>query len=155
MTDQSNDLSHITPEGSASQRVESQHKVLRKMIAEVQGTLESQSDSFDILSSQLSVLAQKLQEHFIEEEEGGFFDHIKKRAPQLSTDSTQLEEEHVDLLGQIRDLIAKAATCEGSESWWQGLKTDFHDFSKLLMQHESLENQLLQRAYGEDIGSHD
>ncbi|MEO2046859.1 MAG: hemerythrin domain-containing protein [Pirellulales bacterium] len=155
MTDQSNDLSHITPKGSVSQRYESQHKVLREMIAEVRGTLESQSDSLDILGSQLSVLAQKLQEHFLEEEEGGFFDHIRKRAPQLSTNSTQLEKEHVDLLGQIRDLIAKAATCEGSEPWWQGLKTDFHDFSKLLTQHESLENQLLQRAYSEDIGFHD
>jgi iron-sulfur cluster repair protein YtfE (RIC family) len=155
MTNRSNDLSHITPEGNASQRVESQHRVLREMLAEVRRTLESQPDSLDILGSQLSALAQKLQEHFLEEEEGGFFEHIRKRAPQLSTDSTQLEEEHVDLLGQIRDLVAKVATCEGSEPWWQDLKAEFHDFSKLLMQHESLENQLLQRAYSEDIGSHD
>ncbi len=159
MTEYPNDAeplaSHSGPETSDSKRIESQHRALRSRISEIQKTLESQSDTLDLIGSQLFALSQELHQHFLEEEKGGFFDHIRKRAPQLSTDTKMLEEEHHELLGQIRNLANCAETCDGSDLWWQRLKADFHEFSKELMHHESLENQLLQRAYSEDIGASD
>lgn len=158
MTDQLDPerLANLTAsEAAASQRIETQHVALRERIAEIQKTLESQPDEPELIGTHLSTLSHELQAHFLEEEEGGFFDHIRQRAPQLSTDTKLLEEEHQEFLGRIRDLITIAETCEGSDPWWQRLKAEFHEYSKGLMHHESLENQLLQRAYNEDIGSHD
>ena|GEM_PF-1785283 len=143
------------PETAASQRIDSQHVALRERIAGIRKTLEGQPDKPELVGSQLSMLSEELQEHFLEEEKGGFFDMIRQRAPRLASDTKLLEEEHQEFLGRIRDLITTAETCEGSEPWWQRLKAEFHEYSKGLMHHESLENQLLQRAYNEDIGSHD
>ena len=158
MTDQpdSGRLGNCThAETEASQRIETQHMALRDRVADIQRALQSQPDKSDPICSKLSGLLKDLQAHFLEEESGGFFNHIKLRAPQLETDTKLLQEEHQDLLGKARDLITAAEACEGNEQWWQRLKANFHDFSKSLMHHESLENQLLQRAYNEDIGSHD
>ena len=124
----------------ASQQIEAQHLALRERIAEIQNTLTKQSDDPNLIISQLSSLSHELKAHFQAEEEGGFFSLIKQRAPQLSTDTAHLEEEHHEFLGRIRDLITLAETHEGSEPWWQRLKGEFHEYSKALMHHESLEN---------------
>ena len=140
---------------AASKRIEEQHVHLRDMIAEIGRTLENSFESDEQVCCQLATLLVKLESHFLDEEEEGFFEQIEQKAPRLSSETEQLKEEHQRLLIQVSKLIATAESCERTVSWWENLKTDFHEFSKALMHHESMENQLLQRAYNEDIGTRD
>lgn len=140
---------------AASRRIEEQHVSLREMIAEIRKTISSRPDNLELIGQKLNDLQKKLETHFLEEENGGFFDQIDRKAPRLSTETSQLKDEHKVFLVQVRSLVVVAESCEGTDEWWQQLKKDFRDFSKAVMHHESMENQLLQQAYNEDIGSHD
>ena len=138
----------------ASDRIVSQHTMLREMIVQFQTTLDSRPERRDVAVHQISALLKKLEAHFHEEEEEGFFDQITACAPRFATETDRLMQEHQVLLKQMRCLTALAETCEGSDLWWDRLKNDFHEFRVTIMHHESAENQLLQRAFNEDIGSH-
>jgi hypothetical protein len=59
------------------------------------------------------------------------------------------------MLHTASELARFASAGSGSESWWRELNSRFHVFSKELMHHEGEENQLLQEAYQDDIGSKD
>ncbi len=140
---------------AASERIEEQHAHLRDMIAEIRGTLENQEEEVEQVNHQLAALLKELVAHFLDEEDDGFFDQIEQKVPRLSPEVRHLKEEHQQFLEQMRVLVATAESRAGTPLWWQSLKTDFHEFSKALMHHESTENQLLQRAYNEDIGTRD
>jgi iron-sulfur cluster repair protein YtfE (RIC family) len=139
----------------ASSRIAAQHGHLRDMIGQIQATLTNRPDRRDVIVHEIAALLKELEVHFHEEEDAGFFDQIDACAPQLTSETARLKEEHQVLLKQMRSLTALAETCEGSDPWWERLKTDFHQFSLTIMHHEAAENQLLQRAFNEDIGSHD
>ena len=139
----------------SSQRVEHQHAELRGMVGEMQKTITSRPENAGFLGQKLTELMKYLEMHFHEEEAEGFFEQVERHAPRLTTETGQLKDEHKVFLVQVRSMIASVDSAEGTDAWWEQLEKDFLEFGKAIMQHESKENQLLQRAYIEDIGSHD
>ena len=83
------------------------------------------------------------------------FDEIIEQAPRLADQAGQLCQEHVQLMEAMDQLNQLAGTQTGSAEWWQQLADRFHLLSKDLMHHEHKENELLQDAYENDIGSKD
>ena len=77
------------------------------------------------------------------------------RAPRLSDNVESLKRDHQSLLSAVRKLNQVASQGNGSSDWWQQLEQAFHQFSTDLMHHESTENELLQQAYTDDIGTGD
>ena len=105
--------------------------------------------------AQFQRLREELVEHFHYEEEGGFFKDVVERAPRYSEQIDELCQEHVQSLQDLDQMTHDAEVGEPTGEWWDDLSHRFHEFSNQLMNHEARENQLLQNAYGIDLGAND
>ena len=144
-------MSYPDPQSqNAIKRVEREHEELRALIGAIHKSLAERSSRATIVSKQLNTLCDKLECHFRMEEEGGFFSQITDQAPRLSNQADKLCEEHGMMLEEARVIANKAIRGE-----WLDVQQAFHEFSKRLMHHEGEENEMLQKAYWEDIGPAD
>jgi iron-sulfur cluster repair protein YtfE (RIC family) len=137
------------------ERIRKEHDRLRDLLGLISREMASHRGTPGKLARQLHSLRDQLRTHFVEEEEHGFFEQIADQAPRFIAATEKLTQEHVDMLEKVDLLIGKAEGGDGSDSWWDGLMTAFHDLSRELMQHEHEENELLQKAYSVDIGEKD
>ena len=144
-----------TSETSAFEQAQKEHEQLRERIKFLHQRIDVRPASADEIAKLLRELRAALETHFRNEECDGFFDQIVTRAPQLSRQAQKLTHEHVDLLQQTDALIHLADGSAGEPICPATLAAQFHDFSKLLMHHESEENGMLQSAYQDDLGTKD
>ncbi len=135
------------------ERIRREHEELRELLASVHRTLTKRLETVAAVSDIFALLCNQIKTHFSEEETAGFFDEIVAQAPHLSPQTEYLCNEHGCLLETARKLADEANDGDGSDDWWQQLESEFHEFSKQLMEHESKENDLLWQAYHDDIGS--
>lgn len=107
------------------------------------------------LAELMSQLRDQLATHFSLEEFFGYFDDAVDTAPRLSTEAEVLRCQHEALYLSISRLA------EDSERLLYGpipdnamsaLARRFHAFYKELKTHEESENELIMRAFYEDIG---
>lgn len=136
-------------------QVRQDHEELLEWLGRVHQALAQRSDSAEQLVDLLEGLGQHIERHFVDEESGGFFEQVVEQAPRFSERADALRREHERLRAQMAELIAAGRAGGASDAWWQQLNDTFHEFSRSLMQHENRENELLQEAYGEDVGSKD
>jgi iron-sulfur cluster repair protein YtfE (RIC family) len=139
----------------ALKRIQEEHHELRELLGKIHQALTQHRQDIAEVSSLLNTLKDQIEEHFREEEEGGFFEQITDQAPRLQHRAGEVRDQHADLSERISQLCVQASTGSGDESWWQEMERQFHDFSKELMHHEGRENELLQDAYAQDIGPTD
>ncbi len=139
----------------AYDRIRREHEELRELLGSVHRTLTKRLGTVADVSEMFASLCNQIATHFSEEEVAGFFDEIVAQAPRLSPQTEHLCNEHACLLETARKLADQANDGDGSDDWWQQLESEFHEFSKQLMQHENKENDLLWQAYHDDIGSPD
>jgi len=132
-----------------------EHKQLRALLSEMGQILATRQVPLDTVVRKLSLLRDQLESHFRHEESEGFFDQISDHAPRLAGRITHLCVEHIDMLGELDSLLGQAMQGDGSEGWWCYMGASFQDLSRRLLEHEREENELLQRAYTDDIGSKD
>jgi iron-sulfur cluster repair protein YtfE (RIC family) len=148
-------MSSHASEGSAYEPTQREHEQLRERIKFLHQRIDVRPASVDEIAKLLRELKEALVTHFRNEECEGFFDQIVTRAPQLSRQAQKLTHDHVDLLQQADALIHLAEQSAGEPICPATLAVRFHDFSKLLMRHESEENGMLQSAYQDDLGTKD
>jgi iron-sulfur cluster repair protein YtfE (RIC family) len=137
------------------EQTQQEHEQLRERIKFLHQRIDVRPASPDEIARLLRELRDALVTHFRNEEHDGFFDQIVTRAPQLSRQAQKLTHEHVDFLQHADALIQLAESCAGEPICPATLAAGFHDFSKLLMHHESEENGMLQSAYQDDLGTKD
>jgi hemerythrin len=137
------------------ERIRREHEELRVVLGNLHQTLVQRAESVQDVARKVNSVCDHVEEHFREEEEGGFFDQISRQAPRLSDRSLEVRDQHVGLLERIREIRQLAREGNGSDEWWQRLGKEFHDFATELMHHETKESELLQDAYTDDIGSQD
>ncbi len=151
-------MSHRYTQQEASdinEAIRKEHDELRTMLGEVGQILAARQVSIEDVVRKLSSLRDQLETHFRHEEAEGFFEQIADQAPRLARRVNNLCTEHVEMLAEIDGLMEQAMQGDGSEGWWRYIGAEFHGLSKRLMEHEREENELLQRAYTDDIGSKD
>ena len=136
-------------------QIQDEHRVLRELLGQVHQALAEQSKNSEEVSSLFNSLRSQIEEHFHEEESGGFFEQIAEQAPRLEHRAEEVRNEHAHLRDSISRLCFEASTGDGSDTWWQQLNEQFHEFSKELMHHEGHEHEMLQEAYEQDIGPSD
>ncbi len=129
-----------------------QHARLNSMIRALDHRLHSLRESVSDVSHELGDLGYYLEEHFEAEEQGGYFRLVIERAPHLASRAGRLEVQHPDLMQQAHQLVERISACLHETDQ---LQSGFEHFSKELAQHEQGENELLQDAYTQDIGSQD
>lgn len=147
-----NDDTHIH---ESFEQVRREHAELRELLGSVSRALAGGEVSPEQASEMFTTLRGKIENHFETEEQGKFFEEIIDHAPRLADRVNATCDEHEQLLDQARRMAELALEKTGTADWWQQLGDQFHDFSKRLMHHESQEMELMQEAYGEDIGSKD
>jgi len=137
------------------EKIEEEHAALREKLGQIARALESAQISREVLVALLNELHDDLTIHFSHEEHKGVFDQITAQAPRFTRQVDGLWSDHRDLLRAIGSVIEFAESGEMTQPWWKELGSRFRALSKQLMHHEGEENQLLQRAFQEDIGAND
>ena len=134
---------------------------LRQEHHELKVLLKRLSDVFDgdgprdELSRSLAELRDELDEHFHHEEDGGYFDEIMERAPRLEAKVEELKQQHPALLALVRQLEDYVENAGTDGDAMARIQDEYRAFVRVLTLHEVAENDLLQQAYTEDIGTND
>jgi hypothetical protein len=98
----------------------------------------------------LDSFRRRLLDHLAAEECDGMFDLAVAAAPRFERHVERLRSEHEALRAGLAALGADAFT--GS---WQQFQLRFTEFRRALRAHEVVENEVMQRAYLEDLGGGD
>lgn len=107
------------------------------------------------LVSLLATLRDNLAMHFALEEAYGYFDDPVTVQPHLSAKADTLREQHAVLYKRIRDLAESAEQLLYDKQLSENLPKlldRLHGFFDQLQNHEMEENELILKAYDDDIG---
>jgi len=105
-------------------------------------------------SIRLRELEQILQEHFVREEEGGFLDEAVCNSPQYAAESSRLMHEHSEILGRIREMLARSSDRLAADpSLAYPFAKSLEATLRQLLMHETRENVLLKKAFNLDSDS--
>lgn len=145
----------MTPQHSPQRSprpIETEHEHLRGLLDRTSQCLIEPPTSRDRLVSVLGELLATIQEHFQHEEDGGYFTDLIEVSPNLNGRAEALCHEHVEMYAQLDTLRRHVA--EQSIAW-SDLRRDFTVFLGRFQTHETAENDMLQEAYCNDLGSKD
>jgi hemerythrin-like domain-containing protein len=132
-----------------------EHAHLRRMLDELQQLFSGHAAAKSAVVQRVASLQSVIDEHFRTEELSGCFGEMVSQAPRFAPKVEQLIMEHSELAAQVGQLATMAGEYDGSESQWQELGQAFQAFRERLLLHESVENELLQSVFTEDLGSKD
>jgi iron-sulfur cluster repair protein YtfE (RIC family) len=143
------------PDHAFFEQMQRDNEKLRELLGQVTHIFAGGLKDADRVAESLVSLASQLETHFEEEEVAGVFDDVVERAPRLSERVDQLKQQHNELRTALAAINQTAGSGDGTAQWWNDLSEAFHEFSTNLMHHEHSENELVQEAYTQDIGSKD
>ncbi len=104
----------------------------------------------DELLSSLEAFREQLLAHLSAEEQDGLLERAVEEAPHFDHRARGLRGEHDVLRELLETLVGEAAAGR-----WQRVRVGFAEFCETLRDHEAAENELMQRAYLEDVGAGD
>ena len=104
------------------------------------------------LQTCLSSLRDHLNEHFTQEDRGGFLEEAVARMPRLGSAVAGLVAEHPALLAELDKIIASLPSSGKSSAAWQQAGHSFSAFADRMLAHERSENAVVQEGYNEDLG---
>ncbi len=132
-----------------------QHSKLRGLLDEIKLLLFERQCPFSEVASRLQDLREQVDVHFRTEEDSGCFGDLVNHAPRVSEKVVSLIAEHNDLSTEIHEIVERASSGIGQVSDWDEVSTMFGEFTAKLVNHETVENELMQEVFTEDIGSKD
>lgn len=144
-----------TKRRSVFQQALREHEALEKKLAYLNAQLERRELPLAEIARMLEGLRSFFVHHFEMEELGGLFEEVVERAPHLTRLAGKLTHEHDELLERLDGLLKFARRGTGQPLCWRMLSLRLQDFTKVLHQHESEENGMLQMAYSDDLGTKD
>lgn len=106
----------------------------------------------DKLRVRLGEVRAHVLQHFSSEEDGGWFDHIKRDQPRLAKAVQALVDEHIRLREALETIDL---ACRTASSIDESIRERVKAFVATMRQHESREDDLIQEAYNRDIGPAD
>jgi uncharacterized protein (UPF0335 family) len=137
--------------GARWQGVDSEHQALDRIVDRVEAMLgrlaRGQKGEEAKVRGLVGELRARFFEHLDGEEANRILEQAATVAPRFAGRVDRLLGEHDDLRARMRALVA-GADGEG----WTGLHARFVEFRRVLRAHERAENDVVQRAYLEDLG---
>jgi hypothetical protein len=143
-----------SPESKSYHEVLDDHHQLKSLLLRIDQALNVRSD-MEGVSHMLAQLGDRIIAHFALEEDGGYFAEAILQSPRLVARANRLMAQHPMLSSKVRRVTIGSDAGAGSETWWEETRLRFEEFRAALAEHERGENELLQEAYTQDIGSHD
>lgn len=132
-----------------------EHEALHHSLRDVRSVLEDRQYPTRVPEVLLE-FGTHAQAHFVHEEAmDGFFDSIVDQAPRLKSRADALILEHAAMSSELNELTRLAQELTGTDVWWSQLNKDFESFWQTFCRHERAENDLVQEAFHDDIGSKD
>jgi hypothetical protein len=112
----------------------------------------SAEEGLEGLRARLAATRAHLAEHFRFEEEDGYLDAVRQSEPRLERAVEHLAEEHRSLMQTLDALLALARGAAPPED---RLREGLRQWVKEVRKHEARENDLVQDAFTQDIGTKD
>lgn len=134
------------------------HEKLHHEVEDIHQLLEHKAageincEAVTAVTALINTLREGLRQHFEREELGGYLEEALTRVPALAPQAAQLQKQHAEFLRLAEQMTADAQCGDQPAGVWTRLKGDYARFAKKLLAHEAAENQLLERAFNEDIG---
>jgi len=113
---------------------------------------EASTMSAPALRSRLNGTKQDLIEHFQLEEENGYLDSLRKKEPCLELTLDKLANEHCGLLHSLDGILAQL---EQPHPPLAEIQRQVRAWIREVRAHEFRENDLIQDAFGHDLGAGD
>ena len=132
-----------------------EHGELEAMVATLFRVFTERHETPRRVAQLLENLLERVAAHFKDEEAAGLFQDLTRRMPQHAGEIETLRSQHDQLLENLVKLNRVAANGELIAETWAELEHNFRNLTTELCHHEARENELLQLAYDDDIGSHD
>ncbi len=132
-----------------------EHQELIDLLGQIRHALATDNKDAGEIEKLVGNLVRRMRSHFQDEEEGGYMSKALECAPRLTPLAEQLHQQHATLLEIAGRLSSHVGTKAGTEPWWTELAEIFDGFAKQLLKHESQENDLVQEAFIQDIGTGD
>jgi hypothetical protein len=144
------------------EKVVEEHRELRTLLRELSCFMEKHPPESTVddshiwagdLAERLVRLHRKLFLHFREEARAGVLEELAERFPRATRTIQTLQDEHDQLLGEIRAIVAATMIrVEDKLSSELDLRGRTLKLIKRLTRHEEAETDLIQRLYWEDLG---
>ena len=132
-----------------------EHECLHQALGELRGLLKERHSPKKVARA-FAEFAEHVQAHFVHEEAAeGFFDSVVDQAPRLKARADVLIAEHATLSRELTGLLQHAKESVVSDESWSRLSEEFDLFWRSFCRHERSENDLVQEAFHDDIGSED
>ena len=136
-----------------------EHKLLLSNIGGIQQWCSQRDElgdpNFGELATRVAHLREQLVAHFDEEERDGYLSSALEVAPRFCEQAKHLREEHAQVLDELDELSHTLASDQHGGMSWVEASERFEAFVAKLHAHECSEHEILQDAFGEDIGTGD
>jgi hypothetical protein len=100
----------------------------------------------------LAAIHTRISDHFGFEEQSGWLEALRKQTPRLDREASRLLEEHRELIRSLDTLIEEV---EASNSLNDAFYEKVRHWIFRVRDHETREDELLERSVNEDLGSGD
>ncbi len=100
----------------------------------------------------LSDLRRSLADHMAFEERDGKLQAAVDEAPRLARGAEQLLRQHDEFREGLQRLCEEAEAALAAPDAWEAICQGFAEVRNALLEHERAENELMRRAYVEDLG---
>jgi len=147
----------VTINAAFLQEIKDVHQELWQTFGELDGMADSplaDRSGINRFAELLGRLRDQLALHFSLEEAYGYFDDPAEAAPQLCGQAERLREEHATLYVTVSELAERVeqAGFDGRPLDIDEVLEKYRTFCCEFRRHEDAETELIQQAYGDDIG---
>jgi type VI protein secretion system component VasF len=120
----------------------------QQLLGQINDAFYEAADAIAQLREQLVLLAEHLESRFAAEEQSGRFEDVLCRAPWLTPQAQDLQQQHVPLVEMVRGLQRMCDADDNPVAWWERVRREFEDFAETLQEHEEGDDRLLQQMHG-------
>lgn len=132
-----------------------QHREMRRLVQKLRHVLNHERPWSRELAKKavaaIEALVVHLNEHFAQEEEGGYLEQALAVAPRFSDEAKDLLAQHGMMLQQIGETLQTAKRSVEDPAAWTALRTETRELLRNLVAHETAENKIVQQALNTGI----
>jgi len=145
------ETTRLTPE--TLDAIGNEHEALTEFYEQILNTLQEVPCQRLPACALLDQLAEKLDKHFMHEEEGGYYSHVLEIAPWRAATVEELKRQHADLSRAVAQIARGARVAEESLQSWAVVRKDFDAFLRRCVEHEANEERVIQETYLLDVAA--
>jgi hypothetical protein len=143
----------LSPE--ALDTIADEHEFLANFYERIREALQGGPGELLPAAALLDELVERVAEHFVHEEQGGYYLHIVDVAPWRTSAVEELKREHAELLRITTRIAQGVRMANESLVWCAAVRKEFSEFLRRCLEHEAKENRLVQETYIVDLAAAD